>query len=606
MAGRRILLTGTSGLGMTHVLKQLKQHSTEPMRCCKAEKHFLKHVKETRLVEYLDLMPEPERMISALELPQQVLLECWRKAFLELADANYPDLDNTKNTDTEGCDIPIVLAAHMCFYHQQSREFVPLVDADLLARRFEPDVIVTLIDDVEHMFKRLREPGQMYANHHYEGFGGVAQACRDLSQLVHWRASETAFAKSFARPIEECDHFLLAVKHPVSTLGALLFEPGRPLAYVSHAISEPRRRLAAGDSGTFEAFCEELERASAVLRTRAVLFEPTAIDEFRFRSFTCKDSQGDTGRIPLPTTTDRWPLLGGENDLLWSYVADDNPVDPKGHFKPKQLDDFEAAKRTLDKADSRPLRGWWSRRKARSDLAKLVEVENATHLVRSLVGEIGRSVTSRDLQLVEQADHLIVVRPLFNGNSSGGVEKEIRQHCRLYARGGRPRKGILVFTAKDDENKWRLHQVASWLHRFHLQNTGVSEEVVREAIKPVEQMAVVEANNPHKLKDNLDTQVVDMLGELTRLVSQKWGVQLVATPRGSGDDPLKDPVAVAAARARAELTEKLQETITPSYLSEWEYYKDNLDCEVPLTIYWGSPWPRPQDLAGGFGGLEAT
>jgi len=139
-----------------------------------------------------------------------------------------------------------------------------------------------------------------------------------------------------------------------------------------------------------------------------------------------------------------------------------------------------------------------------------------------------------------------------------------------------------------------------------LQNTGVSEEVVREAIKPVEQMAVVEANNPHKLKDNLDTQVVDMLGELTRLVSQKWGVQLVATPRGSGDDPLKDPVAVAAARARAELTEKLQETITPSYLYEWEYYKDNLDCEVPLTIYWGSPWPRPQDLAGGFGGLEAT
>lgn len=568
MAGRRILLTGTSGLGMTHVLKQLKQWSTEPMRCCKAEKHFLKHVKETDLVELWDLLPESERMISALALPQQVLLKCWRKAFLELADANYPDLDNTKNTDTVGCDTPIVLAAHMCFYHQQSREFVPLVDADLLAKRFEPDVIVTLIDDVEHMFKRLREPGQMYANHHYEGFGGVAQACRDLSQLVHWRASETAFAKSFARPIEECDHFLLAVKHPVSTLGALLFEPDRPRTYLSHAISEPRRKLAEGDSALFDAFCEELEQASAVLRTRAVLFEPTAIDEFRFRSFTCKDSQGELGpRIPLPTTTNRWQLLNRGNHLLWCDVGDDdNPVDPKGHFTAADLNHFEQTKKKLCELVASGADNAEAVKEAEAALAQLVEVENATHLVRSLVGDIGRSVTSRDLQLVEQADHLIVVRPLFNGNSSGGVEKEIRQHCRLYARGGRPRKGIRVFTAKDDEDAWRLGQVAKWLKDNHLKDEDISVEVVREAIKPVEQMAVIEANDPHELKANLAAQVVGMFGELTRLVSQEWSVQLVPTPGGSGDDPLKDPVAVAAASARAELTEKLQETITPSYL----------------------------------------
>ncbi len=607
MAGRRILLTGTSGLGMTHVLKQLKQHSAEPVRCCKAEKHFLEHVQKTDLVELWEKLPETERMISALELPQQVLLKCWREAFLELAKANYPDLDNTQNTDTEGGDAHIALAAHMCFYHQQSREFVPLVDADLLAREFKPDVIVTLIDDVEHMFKRLREPGQMYANHHYEGFGGVVQACRDLSQLVHWRASETAFAKSFARPIEECDHFLLAVKHPVSTLEALLFEPDRPRAYLSHAISEPRRKLGEGDSALFDAFCEELEQASAILRTRGVLFEPTAIDEFRFRSFTCKDSQGEPGpRISLPTMTDRWPLLARGDDLLWSHVADDNPVDPEGHFKAKQLDDFEARKRTMDKADSRPLQGWWSRKKARAEMAKLVEVENATQLVRSLVGEIGRSVTSRDLKLVEQADHLIVVRPLFNGNSSGGVGKEIRQHCRLHARGDRARKGIWVFTAKDDENKWRLNQVASWLHRFHLQDPGVSVEDVREAIRPLAQMAVIEANAPDELKANLDKQVVDMFGELTRLVSDEWSVQLVPTPRGSGDDPLKESMAVAATGARAELTDKLLETITPSYLAQWEYFKNNLDHTVPLTIYWGLPWPRPQDLESCLDGLAVN
>ena len=49
-------------------------------------------------------------------------------------------------------------------------------------------------------------------------------------------------------------------------------------------------------------------------------------------------------------------------------------------------------------------------------------------------------------------------------------------------------------------------------------------------------------------------------------------------------------------RARAELTERLQDGITPSYLDEWDYFRNKLDCEVPLTIYWGVPWPPTQDL----------
>lgn len=612
MAGRRILLTGTSGLGMTHVLKQLKQHSTEPIRCCKAEKHFLEHVEKTDLVELWENLLETERMISALALPQQVLLKCWCEAFLELAKANYPDPDNTQNTDTEGGDAHIVLAAHMCFYHQQSREFVPLVDADLLAGEFKPDVIVTLVDDVEHMFERLREPGQMYANHNYEGFGGVAQACRDLSQLVHWRASETAFAKSFAKTCarsRKCDHFLLAVKHPVSTLETLLFEPDRPRAYLSHAISEPRRSLAAGDRAAFDAFCEELERVSVVLRARAVLFEPTAIDEFRFRQFLVEDSQGEVGDpIRLPATTERWQRFNGGEHLLWSEIEDDddNPVDPKGHFKAEQLDEFEAAKKTLGKEDPLASRKTRAAKKAESVLRRLVEVESATHVVGSLVSDIGRSVTSRDLKLVEQTDHLIVVRPLFNGNGSGGVGKEIRQHCRLYAPGGKARKGIWVFTAQDDEKAWRLAQAGKWLKdNPSLKDKDISVEVVCEAISPLAQMAVIEANDPNELKASLDKQVVEMFDALTKLVDATWNVRLVPTPRGSGDNPLSEPVAVASVRAQAVLKKELQRAITPSYLYQWEYFKNKLDCEIPLTIYWGSPWPHPQDLVSCLDGLEA-
>ncbi len=598
MAGRRILLTGTSGLGVTHVLKQLKHHSAEPLRCCKAEKHFLAHVEKTRLVEYWSSDPATEAMIRALALPQEILFACWHDAFKELADAGFPHLDGTPNPGTELGDADIVLAAHMCFYHQQSREFVPLVDTDLLADQFKPDVIVTLVDDVEHMFKRLREPRQMYANHNYEGFGGVAQACRDLSHLVHWRASEFAFAKTFAR-FFGCDHFLLAVKHPVGTLAALLFHRNRPRAYVSHAISEPRRRLAAGDSATFREFCAQLEGVSADLRARVVLFEPTAIDEFRFRHFVVKDSQGETSKpIPLPTTTERWPLLAGGKDLLWSEVKDDNPVDPKGHFRPEQLDEFETAKKTLSKMRplTRPERK--QAKKAEPALRELVAVENATHVVGSLVGEIGRSVTSRDLQLVGQADHLIVVRPLFNGNSSGGVEKEIRQHCRLSARKSVSRGGIWVFTAADDEMQWRRGQLAYWLYRNHFQSkSGVNESQVRDAIDSSEIDVDVSATKPSELKRELTKQVDGWLDELRKLALAKWDVDIVPQTRGAGDYPLKPTTAVAALETKAESRQQLLSNVTPTYLLEWEWFKEKLDHEVPLAIYWGNPWPRPQDLA---------
>ena len=597
MAGRRILLTGTSGLGVTHVLKQLKHHSTEPLRCCKAEKHFLAHVEKTHFVEYWSSDPATEAMIRALALPQEILLACWHEAFKELADAGFPHLDDTPNPETEPGDADIVLAAHMCFYHQQSREFVPLVDTNLLADQFKPDVIVTLVDDVEHMFKRLREPRQMYANHDYEGFGGVAQACRDLSHLVHWRASEIAFAKTFAR-FFRCDHFLLAVKHPVGTLAALLFQRDRPRAYVSHAISEPRRRLAAGDCATFKEFCALLERVSADLRARVVLFEPTAIDEFRFRHFVVKDSQGETSEpIPLPATTERWPLLAGGNGLLWSEVKDDNPVDPKGHFKAKQLDEFETAKKTLGKMDPRASRKTRPEKKAESVLRGLVAVENATHVVGSLVGEIGRSVTSRDLKLVEQADHLIVVRPLFNGNSSGGVEKEIRQHCRLSARKSGSRGGIWVFTAADDEIQWRRGQLANWLHRNQFQSIKeVKESEVRDAINSSEINVAVSATNPSELKRELTKQVDGWLDGLQKLALATWSVNIVPQTRGAGDYPLKPTTAVAALDTRAELKQQLLRNVTPTYLLEWEWFKEKLDHEVPLAIYWGDPWPRPQDL----------
>lgn len=602
MAGRRILLTGTSGIGMSHVLEQLREVAPKNTRFCKAEKHFLEHVEKTGLVENWRRDPATEAMIRALALPQQILLSCWRAAFLELAQASFPDLNDTPQA--AAADGPVVLAAHMCFFHQQSREFVPLVDTRLLIDKFEPDLIVTLIDDVEHMFTRLRRPAQMYAEHVYAGFGGVARACQDLSQLVHWRASEFAFAKTFARNFE-LDHFLLAVKHPARTLAALLFQPNQPRVYLSHAISEPRRLLAAGKSETWDAFCEGLERASAALRSRLTLFEPTAIDEFRFRSFVVEDAQGEKGEpIFLPATTTRWPLLAGGKGNLWSSIADDNPVDPGGHFTSEQLADFEAATKTVHKkcpATPRKAKkhGKQAQEQAQKVLQSLVDVENATHLVESLVWDIGRSVTSRDLKLVEQADHLIVVRPLFNGNSSGGVGAEIRQYCRLWwFKRANGRGGVWVFTAAEDELAWRRNQAAHWLHRDHFKDReDIDWSAVRREIETSEVDFTLSAGTAAEMKDEIDRKAPLWLEQLTKLALEKWSVQLVPRPPGS-DMPLRDPQAVAALEGKAQLGQQLARNMTPTYVSEWEWFREELDTEVPTTICWGSPWPKAQDIGG--------
>lgn len=599
MAGHRVLISGTSGLALTYVLRQLKKRAVPAPQCCKAEKHFLQAVQDSPLASDLSFLPPELAMIKALQSPREVLVRCWREAFERLADEGFPDIDSENNATATDTGKDIVLAAHMCYYHQQTREFVSLINLDVLKDRFVPKMIVTLVDDVEHIFARLRQKGHMLSHYDYHGFGGFVQACKNLSQLVHWRASELAFAETFARCIG-CDHYVLALKHPVDTLGGLLFDHERPRAYLSHPITEPRRSLKAGDRETFDAFCEELELAAARLRAHVTLFEPTAIDEFRFESLelpTPEEGKRDT--VYLPSLSVRWPIPAPGEDLAWCPVSDENPVDLYEYFTAQQLDDFRAAKTVVAKARA-PVANPANPEevaKAETRLAALVELGNATHLVGSLVGDIGRAVTARDLKLVQQSDHLVVVRPLFHRRASGGVREEIRQHCQLMAARGDNRGGIWVFTSQSDEEEWSREQLAPWLHRDRLEHQGVSQAAIREAVAEIPVSAGSLASDSASLLEDLRARIGDLLDALVQCVRQEFGVELVPRRADPADDrPLKRTAEVQRAGALQKLAEDLLETLTPPYL-EWPLrFGQALDISIPVSIYWGNPWPRPQDL----------
>jgi hypothetical protein len=73
---------------------------------------------------------------------------------------------------------------------------------------------------------------------------------------------------------------------------------------------------------------------------------------------------------------------------------------------------------------------------------------------------ISSQVSSRDLQLVSQSDALVVFRPRYRGNLSGGVREEISYHDEV-TRHVRvdPWRRIILVDSKDDEDVYMTRQL---------------------------------------------------------------------------------------------------------------------------------------------------
>jgi hypothetical protein len=247
-------------------------------------------------------------------------------------------------------------------------------------------------------------------------------------------------------------HFTLATKHRCRLLEQILQGNPRRI-YLSHPISEARRRASMGDHELFEAWCAEVRSLADHLSTEMAVWEPTTIDELRFRVTEVKLS-GEEQHPPnkmdvaLPRLLQRWAFRGVD-EILWSDPPGQPSeiLDPAGLFtqddvgKISQADTWEDIEHALGPGKSAQLRS------VSGQLAYLLTL-------------IGQQINTRDRALVGQCSTLVVYRPVFNGSRATGVLREIEAHQRLVELqhySDQPvRPAVFILENSDDERLvWR-------------------------------------------------------------------------------------------------------------------------------------------------------
>lgn len=325
--------------------------------------------------------PQPAQYIPLmLSLPKPILRAYWEKALQRVREM----LDGSPAPPSV-----VLLPIHLVWYHHRHREYIGVLDTIDLPGQLCPHRIrhvLCLIDDIHDVYKRLRRPGALWDRHAAsltETSARRGHAFRRHIRILEWRAREISAAESLAGRLD-CPFTLLATKHPCKV--AFLCLCGDPQVYFSHPITEPRR-LASSEveaNNTLDSdFRQTLWSLQQELSKHIALLQPTCIDEYRI--------------VHAPAV----PALGSR------FYAHDRYTDSL--YNPDECDDNVI----YDDLSADP-----------HDLTE-IEIEVARDLATAASTFVENQVTARDLQLVSQSKHLLVYRPRFNGNLSGGVLEEI-------------------------------------------------------------------------------------------------------------------------------------------------------------------------------------
>lgn len=271
---RRALVLGTTGVDKRGALDRLlayrETHADISNLVVKDfEQDYVK--KHTELHGYLDVAAGPQK-------------ELWRKAWQDC----IREIDELQ-------DKVVILLMHGVLvrplYGTRSA-----VDIAAL-RAFQPDILVTLIDDVYTQWYRTEHRATEL------GFRGRPS----LAELLDARRDETFLGDILASNLGSegslIPHFLLAVHHHARTLDRLLFgPPKRRTVYLSFPISGPRRKLKDGDTSGIEETNAFLQRANDFDKEsgNSIFFCPLTIDELPLvQSFERADQKGGaTPRLP--------------------------------------------------------------------------------------------------------------------------------------------------------------------------------------------------------------------------------------------------------------------------------------------------------------------
>lgn len=378
-----ILITGQSGIFIEKVIKKITS-SYVKFEHLMIKEHLRHHPGDKE--DYKG----PGALPNLLLKPKPYLDNLWRKTVDQIRNKKF-------------------LMMHTVYYHNQNREFFSCVNVKRI-KKIKIDKIITLVDDIFDIYKRLRESGQMFDPDLSgvaitDGFDVSVKAVLHSMTLLEWRAVEISLSELLAQNLR-IPHYVLAVKHPVKAANDLVAS-AKKIIYVSHPISQVRVLSDTGKKNEAKKIERQIHKLTMLLSKsdNMIPIFPTSIDELIIKGIIKKKNE-----YFIPQLRKRWTIPEPKT-LLYIEPKNKrvNPLDPANFFKSKKNKN---------------------------------KIKYISPLLSALKEMIQRQINSRDHKLVDQCKAIIVYRPYFNGKTSKGVEEEISYRTRL------AQHGIIVLKQK--------------------------------------------------------------------------------------------------------------------------------------------------------------
>lgn len=300
-----------------------------------------------------------------------------------------------------------ILSMHLSFAARDNR-FCP---ADLAAiARWKPDLIITLIDDVYSVKRRIQLNRYTFS----------------LAQLYGWRTTEQMLADQVAiltgtlmedpdkaRRSAICESILLAVKTPLLTAARLIANVNRRRCYASYPISSTR-----GDVKRKEEINKFRERLHETMPT----FDPVTIEEKALLGYY---------------TLSREPIRYDPNVGPPGYEQEEGYK----RWNARLSQDGELAPMVWEPEVTKDASG-----REQSFFPVPIERNEIEELLLPGQGEdyttIDDQIEFRDIRLVAQADFVVCYRPYMDGQITSGVNTEMEYASMMG-------KEVVAFVGKD-------------------------------------------------------------------------------------------------------------------------------------------------------------
>jgi hypothetical protein len=391
----RIIVTGQAGTQKKEFAKKLTDYILKEKRGILSSNPLSKKEIQWFEVESKEWLGE-DFLTFLTDYNEKEQSKTWAKALQSINKT-------IQNEKTKDCFV----LTHATWY-RNGRFFSPVSWNELL--HFQPDLIITLIDDLYDIWQRVEK--------------GAHDTHFSLDEMLIWRSVETTISKLIATHLKldqdelsikgissklkpyfgpSIPHFIMSVKHPLETFYRLIFERPKkcPIVYASFPISRTREKNERVQD--INLFRQKLQD------TGAIVIDPLTIDEMR-----------------LGTDNPGWLKLRNDNQFReyqekrWKIT---NPaVEPPNVY-------------------NNPFKNL------------------STKQIKQIAARIEQHVVDRDLRLVAQCDKLIAYRPFYPesgkkivgtppSTSTNGVTREITYALEL-------RKSVWAFHPKSD---WRSEQ----------------------------------------------------------------------------------------------------------------------------------------------------